>query len=75
VAGVCIEGPSRGGLAVWKFYARGLGATRYDFADLGSISNVRFRLWIQPLDATDWLNRSARLVPKVERKIAFLRKI
>ena len=27
----------------WKFYARGLGATRFDFADLESMSDVRFR--------------------------------
>jgi len=27
----------------WKFYARGLGTTRFDFADLDSMSNVRFR--------------------------------
>jgi len=43
VAGVCIEGPSRGGLVFWKFYARGLSTTRFDFADLDSMSNVRFR--------------------------------
>ena len=43
MAGVCIEGPSRGGLVFWKFYARGLGTTRFDFEDFGSVSNVWFR--------------------------------
>lgn len=43
MAGVCIEGPSRGGLVFWKFYARGLGTIRFDFAGSGSVSNVRSR--------------------------------
>jgi hypothetical protein len=43
VAGVCIEGPSRGGLVFWKFYARELKLTRSHFEDLESMDDVSFR--------------------------------
>jgi hypothetical protein len=43
--GVCIEAPSRVGLALGEFYAREVESMRSDFEELVSFRNCWFRLF------------------------------